>query len=150
MVVSKGCMASGNSSPCGSQPGGMVAGGSSRQGADEVYNPGELFHLCLVNIGFIHVGAIFSPLSPLLVMTITPTIENISAMSMCLTSSQKHSFLFASDKGEILSKLQLLKLSTQFVSKCQVSFTQPFQFCAFHRLSTPMDPSQILSKIKSL
>lgn len=36
MVVSKGCMASGNWSPCGSQTSGMVAGGSSRQGADEV------------------------------------------------------------------------------------------------------------------
>lgn len=75
--------------------------------------------LCLVNIVFMQVGAIFSPPSPLPVMTITPAIDNIGAMPMSLTSSQKHSFLFASGKGEILSKLQLLKLSAQLVSKCQ-------------------------------
>lgn len=61
--------------------------------------------------------AIFRP-SPPLFITITPAIENISAIAVCLTSSQKQ-FLLESANGEILNKLQHLTLLTYFVSKCQ-------------------------------
>lgn len=53
-------------------------------------------------------------LLPLLFITITPAIENISAIAMRLTSSQKQ-FLLESGNGEILNKLHLTLL-TQLVS----------------------------------
>lgn len=94
----------------------MVAGGSRRQGADKLCDLGELFHLSAPGTLVLCKYLLFCLLLlPLLFITITPAIENIGAIPLCLTSSQKHSFLLASGKGEILNKLQLLKLLTQFI-----------------------------------
>ena len=100
----------------------MAAGGSRSQGGDKAAGVALVSYfisLCLVYISFRQACAIFLLLFPLLVITVTPTIENISAMSMCLTSSQKHSCFFASAREEILEKFQLLQLLTQFTLKYQ-------------------------------
>lgn len=79
---------------------------------------GEFFPLSVTGTRRFHAKyvlcAIFL-LLPLLFITITPAIENISAIAMRLTSSQKQ-FLLESGNGEILNKLQHLTLLTQLVS----------------------------------
>lgn len=124
-------MASGNWSPGWSQTGGMAAAG-------RVLTRWVISSLCLLNTGFMQVGATFSPPSPLLVMTITPTIGNISAMLMCLSSSQKHGVFCMPMAGEkYWANSNFSNFQLNLVQNVRISFTQAFQFYAFHLLFYP-------------
>lgn len=136
MVVSKSCIASDNWCPWGSQTGGMVAGGSSRQSTDEVCDAGELFHssLCLVNIGFMQVGAIFCPSS---LSWLWPSLLPLRTSVQCLCASLPPTnivFVCQWQGGNI----EQTPTSQTFNSICfKMLFTQSFQFCAFYLLFHP-------------